>query len=77
MTDAFSTLGTPPRSFLDTLKTTLRDADKLKQVMLKRGLVKAKAVCPECGGMLQGRLSGRKNHMRFWCQGTCGRRMME
>lgn len=64
-------------SFVNTVRTTLRDATKLKAVMLKRGLTAAQAKCPECGGMLQGRLVGPKNHLRFWCQGICKRQMME
>ena len=63
--------------FLLTVRSTIRDATKLKKVMLDRNLRAAKAKCPECGGMLQGRLAGRKNHMRFWCEGTCKRSMME
>lgn len=57
--------------------TIIRDMVKLKKVMIDRGLTAAKAPCPECGGMLQGRLVGRKNHMRMWCEGTCNRQMME
>ena len=57
--------------------STIRDSVKLKTVMLKKGLRAARAPCPECGGELQGRLAGTKNHMRFWCTGTCSRQMME
>lgn len=63
--------------FLALIRTTFRDAEKLKTVMLKRGLKAARARCPECGGTLNGRLAGPRNHMRFWCDGTCKRQMME
>lgn len=64
-------------NLLLTVKSTIRDAMKLKKVMMGRNLRAAKAKCPECGGMLQGRLAGRKNHLRFWCDGECKRQMME
>lgn len=63
--------------FLKSVRSTIRDAGKMKQVMLRKNLRAARAKCPECGGELQGRLAGPKNHMRFWCTGTCQRQMME
>jgi hypothetical protein len=52
-------------------------AMKLKKVMLGRSLTVAKAKCPLCEtGHLHGRLAGRKNHMRMWCDG-CPAQMME
>lgn len=63
--------------FMAQIRSTFRDASKLKAVMLKRGLKAARARCPECGGELNGRLAGSRNHMRFWCAGTCKRSMME
>lgn len=63
--------------FMAAVRTTIRDAGKLKQVMLRKGITAARAPCPECGGELQGRLAGPKKHMRFWCTGTCKRQMME
>ena len=63
--------------FFDAIKSTIRDAGKLKAVMLEKGLTAARAKCPECGGEMQGRLAGPKKHMRFWCDGTCKRTMME
>jgi len=52
-------------------------AVRLKAVMLKRGLTAAKAKCPLCEtGHLHGRLVGRKNHMRMWCD-ECTAQMME
>ncbi len=64
-------------AFMAKVATTLRDGLKLKLVMIKRDLSAAQAKCPECPGMLQGRLCGPKKHMRFWCTGSCKRQMME
>lgn len=50
--------------------TSFVTAMKLKKVMLKRGLTAARAVCPSCGAMLQGRLVGPRNHLRMWCEGA-------
>lgn len=63
--------------FQGVIATTLRDAVKMKTKMLEAGLTQARAKCPECEGELQGRLVGRKNHMRFWCSGSCKRQLME
>lgn len=63
--------------FLNAVATTLRDGIKLKQKMLAKGISSAWTVCPECGGKLQGRLVGRRKHMRLWCEGECKRSMME
>ena len=64
-------------TFARTVETTLRDMLKLKTVMLKKDLTAAKARCPECGGWLQGRLVGRRQHMRLWCEGSCKRSALE
>ncbi|MCY0147044.1 hypothetical protein OEG84_04745 [Hoeflea sp. G2-23] len=66
-----------PDQVRNSFATTIRDALKLKKVMIARGLTRAQAKCPECDGMVQGRLAGPKNHMRFWCDGTCKRSLME
>jgi uncharacterized protein with PIN domain len=63
--------------FMASIRSTIRDAGKLKAVMLKKGLRQARAKCPECEGELRGALAGPRNHMRFWCTGTCKRQMME
>lgn len=63
--------------FQDIIATTLRDAVKMKTKMLQAKLTKARAKCPECEGELHGRLVGPKNHMRFWCSGSCNRQLME
>ena len=43
-------------------------AMKLKKVMLKRGLRRAKANCPDCPGkFLNGTLNGPRDHIHFVC----------
>ncbi len=43
-------------------------ASKLKKVMLKRGLRRARAPCPDCPGkFLNGTLNGKRDHMHFVC----------
>ena len=59
------------------LNITLRDAMKMKKVMLRRKLTTARAHCPDCDGMLHAGLAGSKNHIRFMCDGTCGKNLME
>lgn len=68
---------TPDDDFMASVRTTIRDAAKLKAVMLKNELRQARAKCPECGGEIHGSLAGSRNHMRFWCDGPCKRQMME
>lgn len=63
--------------FMAQAVTTLRDGMKLKKIMKERGLRRARARCPECVGTLHGALAGRKDHLRFACDGPCQRRMME
>jgi len=60
-----------------SIRSTMRDAGKLKQQMLKRGLKEAKSLCPECGGTLWGSIAGPRNHIWFKCDGPCKRSMME
>lgn len=43
-------------------------AGKLKAVMQKKGLRRARAVCPDCPGKyLNGTLNGKRDHMHFVC----------
>lgn len=58
-------------------KSTLRDAQKLKKVMLRKKLRRARAKCPECDGHLHGVLAGRRDHLHMRCDGPCKRSMME
>jgi hypothetical protein len=65
--------------FMAHMGRVLAAGVKLKKVMLDKGIASAKAKCPMCaGGYLHGRLAGRKNHMRMWCDGEgCNAMMME
>lgn len=63
--------------FMSTMRSTIEDASKMKSRMLERGVTAAKVKCPRCEGTIHGRLVGRRNHMRFWCDGDCQRQMME
>jgi hypothetical protein len=63
--------------FIKIMRTTMRDAAKLKQVMIKKNLYAAKAKCPECEGYLMGTRSRYNGHIHMHCTGPCGRRMME
>lgn len=64
-------------SFKELVGRTFDLGIRMKLRMLDKGLVRAQAKCPDCDGMLQGRLTGPRKHMRFWCSGTCGKQMME
>lgn len=63
--------------FWASVVSTIKDADKLKKAMLKRGITQAKAKCPECEGYLLGVLAGPKKHLHMHCTGSCKRKMME
>lgn len=63
--------------FMDRAVKILETAMKLKAVMKKRGLTRARAKCPHCeAGFLHGRIAGRKGHLHMACDG-CNARMME
>lgn len=61
----------------ESIMSTLTDGMKMKAQMLKKGISSARVQCPQCDGFLHARLAGRKNHLRFWCDGPCKRQMME
>jgi hypothetical protein len=63
--------------FLKEYKRTMKIASRFKAVMVKKGLTEARAVCPRCQGDLRGFISGRKDHFRMSCKGTCKMFMME
>lgn len=54
--------------FRKHMRKTLEVAVKLKKVMKKRGLRRAKAVCPDCPTKwLHGTLNGSRDHMHMVC----------
>lgn len=61
----------------ESILSTITDGMKMKSQMIKKGVTSALVQCPKCDGMLHARLAGRKNHLRFWCDGPCKRQMME
>jgi len=52
-------------------------ATKLKKVMQKRGVNRARAKCEACEGYLHGALLGRKQHLHMHCDGSCKAVFME
>ncbi|MFA6966093.1 hypothetical protein [Bosea sp. (in: a-proteobacteria)] len=66
-------------AFMASFGATLTAGLKLKRVMQKRGLRRARAKCPRCGfETLQGALVGRRDHLRMWCDTPdCPMEMME
>jgi hypothetical protein len=64
-------------TFMDRAVKIIETAMKLKAVMKKRGLARARAKCPYCEkGFLHGQLAGSKGHLHMACDG-CDVRMME
>ncbi len=61
----------------ESILSTITDGMKMKAQMIKKGVTSARVKCPKCDGHLHARLSGRKNHIRLWCDGPCKRQMME
>ena len=66
-------------AFMKQTGKILETGMKLKKVMLDKQITTARAKCPHCAhGFLHGRLAGRKNHLRMWCDGEgCDIWMME
>lgn len=69
---------------MDRFKAIIERAMKLKKVMLKKGLKRAKAKCPEegCSGHLNGILAPNRRskdgyHIHMRCDGTCNTVFME
>lgn len=55
-------------AFMKHAAEAIVTSQKLKLVMQGKGITAARAECPRCGNeTLQGRLAGRKQHMRMWC----------
>lgn len=71
--------GSSEGDFFAQIRPFFEAALKLKQVMLRRGLTAARCKCPMCKNeTMQGRLAGRKNHIRAWCETPgCNYQMME
>ena len=62
-------------SLVDGMMETFRIAAKLKRVMLKKNLRKAKAPCPKCPDkFVNGTINGPRDHLHFRCD--CGKMIM-
>lgn len=61
----------------DHITKTLEIAQKLKKAMQKKGLKRARAVCPDCPEkFLHGSINGSRDHLHMACE--CGKyRLME
>lgn len=66
-----------PATFMDRFGSVIETATKLKKVMLKKGLTRARCECPRCGSFIHGRIAGPRNHLHMACEGGCGMSMME
>lgn len=64
-------------NLLDQFRDVIDTAVKFKKVMQKKGIKRARCVCPRCGSFIHGCLSGPRNHLRMTCEGKCGMNMME
>jgi len=61
----------------DHINKTLEVATKLKKVMQKKGLKRARAKCPDCPEkFIHGSINGSRGHLHMTCE--CGKyRFME
>ncbi len=66
-----------PAAFMDQFGEVIKTASKLKKVMLRKGLKRARCECPRCGNFIHGRIAGPRNHLHMACEGRCGMSMME
>lgn len=64
-------------AFFDQFRDVIDTAVKLKKVMNKKGLKRARCVCPRCGKLIHASISSCNGHMRMACEGSCGMAMME
>jgi len=55
-------------AFQKHVKKTMNLATKMKKVMMKKGLRRARAECPDCPGKwLNGTINGNRDHLHFTC----------
>lgn len=71
-----SSVGTMKNEWKRPLET-LQKSITMKNNMMKKGLLRAKAKCPYCDGYWHAVLMGRKNHIHMHCDGECKAIMME
>lgn len=64
-------------AFRKSIVEVLDTAGKLKKMMIRKRLTRARCVCPRCGGMIQAALHGSRQHLHMACEGRCGMQLME
>ena len=58
----------PSDEFMTAINKTFELGMKLKKVMMKKGLRRARAKCPDCPDKyLHGSINGPRDHMHFGC----------
>lgn len=63
--------------FFEQFRDVIDTAEKFKKAMNKRGLRRARCVCPRCSKHIHGAISSYNGHFRMSCEGKCGMAMME
>ncbi len=63
--------------FFAGIKDVIDTAVKFKDRMNKRGIKRARCVCPRCGKFIHGSIASYNGHFRMSCEGQCGMAMME
>jgi ribosomal protein S27AE len=63
--------------FFAQFKDVIDTAVKFKKVMNKKGLKRARCVCPRCGKFIHASIASYNGHFRMSCEGQCGMAMME
>lgn len=63
--------------FFAQFRDVIDTAVKLKKVMKKKGLSRARCICPRCGKHIHASISSYNGHMHMACEGQCGMAMME
>ena len=63
--------------FIRLMEKRLPNAMKMKKVMLKQQIRKARYKCEECDGHWHATINGSRHHIHIRCDGTCGFFFME
>lgn len=65
-------------AFWKSAMEAVETAEKLKKIMLKRGLLRCRCPCPRCGKTITAGLTdGPRKRLRMACEGQCGMNLME
>lgn len=63
--------------FIRLMEKRLPNAMKMKKIMLKQQIRKAKYRCEECNGYWHATIGGSRHHIMIRCDGTCNFVFME